>query len=949
MEFKNPEDEIDEEMKKLAEKRKAVFATLNMKNDQRDNQEKKEDILIDDVSAEPKNDKNNEVIGEEIEKNASPRKRVLDILKDISPHKIDLREGDELYLEAQGLTAGLIKEYQDAGDDVAKKVEIVEKFKKSEEYKNFVEKLKNRNSTEQKPAEQNFDKFGRGYFDDLEAAAIGGYRQYDIGQKTEEPKDGNSDDKYDKTPKTASVVSGIVGAGLADVKLAGEIEDDEAEELERMRRVNAVEGARDDFGNIRPKQEKESEKDGHNTELERLQNEVEEARKKYAKADYDESKITSQFKRIFGRKSFQLKIDTRVEAFKEYKKRLAELSQYEIEKLREENLKGEEIETKINELVKYFDTDEKMRLYADGTNARTEDWKGRIGGELMKKSGEFVNWYRKQNPWAKGAIGVALASTGIVAAHLGAGAVVAGVGAASMAKRVLGGAAVGMGTTATLEANYRIKEKNKTEKERIGFVRQLEGKEAGEKLDLLKWKLNAEMNAYHKSLTREQLNAELRTFTGIATGMFVSSGAMGELLGKFVHWVEGTDTFKYVADSEVIKTATSFWKEKLGHFLVHSASGLSAHSAVENATDAKNPPINVGSNHFAEVNQGSASVPAHSMSEVPEHQGNMAEKNVENHKIEADRIDLEVQEGRGGSIEGSIIKHLKSTGMSSHDAGAQAHRMALAYAEEHKLGGGPYNLIHAGAHIELGADENGELKILEISGDKHLGYLHHNEVINTDAKSSSINAGSKHSLEANQGDVLTNSNFTNEVKSNYQGNPVHEAIKNNANVPKDYMYLSKEINDLTQDLQEEKKKIFQMYPDIKSMTDFRDRVEELRGQMLRDGVFKNNVTPEENLARSIEFNNLDMFHTHIVNVYIKTMRSMMGFEGSFGDNSDLDLDAAKYLAENGDSKFGKIMASLKGKIGEEKMQEYGLNPRPGDKVINLLQRVVNYRLKGVIL
>jgi hypothetical protein len=74
-------------------------------------------------------------------------------------------------------------------------------------------------------------------------------------------------------------------------------------------------------------------------------------------------------------------------------------------------------------------------------------------------------------------------------------------------------------------------------------------------------------------------------------------------------------------------------------------------------------------------------------------------------------------------------------GMDAQSAGIQAHRSALDYAQTHSLQGGPYSLIHPGAHIEI---SDGEIR--SINGDDKLGYLKNNAVDGIDKSSHDINA-----------------------------------------------------------------------------------------------------------------------------------------------------------------------------------------------------------------
>ncbi len=542
--------------------------------------------------------------------------------------------------------------------------------------------------------------------------------------------------------------------------------------------------------------EVESDEDMNARELDNLKREVAEARKKYATVDYEEDKKMGMLRRILGLKGKNLDTDTRRNAHNDYRIRLTELSDYEVNKLRESGMKDEELTAEMEGLVKYFDTDEKTNLYEARTNARTKAWEGKMGGKVMEKAGDFVNWYRKQNVWAKGAVGMALTASGL--------------GVAALGMRAVGGAATGVGIAASLEARHRMQEKNKTEAQRKEFTAQLKGKESEAKLNVLMGKLTAEIDSYKGSLQNEKKQALKRKMIGAGVGIFIGSGAMGKLLGGGLHMIAETDTFKevsqYVASSEIVKTTASFWKEKLGSMFasggIHHAATLNnmpggeavhatnfdnlsnseaAHTATLNNLPADDfaaalkaesaaahfdadPIMKTVENHevgagkildmHMDDSTGHLGVSPNGMQEMAENKatgstfddpvwrnatyahpaaesGNILDMhmNSEGHlDIKPDdiagigNVDLEVT--KGSSLEGTLIKHFKDAGMDVQEAGAKAHQVALAYAKENQLDGGPQSLIHPGAHIEV----NAEGKILSISGDNKLGYLHPHQV-----------------------------------------------------------------------------------------------------------------------------------------------------------------------------------------------------------------------------
>jgi hypothetical protein len=80
---------------------------------------------------------------------------------------------------------------------------------------------------------------------------------------------------------------------------------------------------------------------------------------------------------------------------------------------------------------------------------------------------------------------------------------------------------------------------------------------------------------------------------------------------------------------------------------------------------------------------------------------------------------------------------MQNGAISADEAGVKAHQMALQYAQEHNLEGGPYSLIHPGAHLEISPDG----KLVAITGDDNLGYLHEN--VGSDAQEH-VSGGAEH-------------------------------------------------------------------------------------------------------------------------------------------------------------------------------------------------------------
>lgn len=431
-------------------------------------------------------------------------------------------------------------------------------------------------------------------------------------------------------------------------------------------------------------------------DMEGLMAEVDAARMRYAAADYKADEKKKWITRILGIGSENIKDKSVLEAYDKYQEKLSELAKSKIS------------DNEVEEVIKYFDTEEKINLYTARTNARTEDWKNTGLGKFVSGVGSFVNWYRKQDAIAKGAVGVALAASGL------------GMAAAGM--RVVSGAATGVGVTATLEAKQRAKEEKQAATKRAKFIEQLNAPETQNKTDKLMEILNGEMAEYHKNLSDEKNNARVRRLKGLGVGVFVGSGAMSLMFGEAFHKIGETDTWKTTAD---------FWKEKIHNLFssdvaVDSPANLRQSVAPEQTTDTAAVDSSGSIEQSVAPKQTADNITKKVLSSIFDAQPEQADVSLLSDTVKPDIINLEVT--HGSSLEGTLIKQLKSmhSDWSDVEIGNQAHKMALQYAEYIKLENGPHSLIHPGAHIQL--DSSGE-HILDITDDKGLGYLRPRDII----------------------------------------------------------------------------------------------------------------------------------------------------------------------------------------------------------------------------
>lgn len=414
--------------------------------------------------------------------------------------------------------------------------------------------------------------------------------------------------------------------------------------------------------------------------IEQLKKELEEARKKYAGGDY---KINTTFNRL--KEAFGLHIKTKPEDISElneasnaYKSKASELMRELIDEIKNKNLDPETMKKELGNLVKYFNYDEKMNLYAARTSARSEANKDNKAFEILKKGEQFINWYRKVD-WKKK-----------MAFSFGLGIITGG--SLLLGQRALGSVAAGVGAVAGMEAYQRRKEQKKSEAQKEELLKNFENSQ--EKMDEIMQKLQAEIDDYEKSLDNEQRKALGRKFIGLgaALGTFavgtLASGAIKDLGGQAFENIKN-----FFGIGETISNVDQPDLPQKGS--IDSENYLTSNDA---PTGPKNIPN------------------AESLSDS----GNVIENDVKS-GVFAEKV-LEVK--KGSSLEGTLIKHLEGTGLNHEEAGKMAHKMAIEYADNNNLKDGPYSVIHEGAKLKISP----EGKLVEISGDDHLGYLSKNEI-----------------------------------------------------------------------------------------------------------------------------------------------------------------------------------------------------------------------------
>jgi len=596
-----------------------------------------------------------------------------------------------------------------------------------------------------------------------------------------------------------------------------------------------------------------------------LRKNMEDARAEYAKADYEASKKQSMFKRVLGLNTDTMGVDNVRASYGLYRQALQRFSNHRIQEAKE-SFGG--FDNNARNILKYFDTDEKLNLYEARTNARTQAWEGKMGGKIMEKAGNFVNWYRKQNVFAKGAVGVALAMSGL--------------GAAALGMRAVGGAATGVGVTAGLEARYRKQEASKAEANREGAMQQLEGVEMEQKFDALSAMLNAEMATYHESLQDEKSKATRHKLIGAGVGVFIGSGAMSEIMGKFFHTV---------GDTQSVKDASAFLGDKL-----HGLFGGAA-KAIHDGSDKL----------FSSMHEG-----------TPDNHELLS---MHNH---APHFTVE----KGSSLEGSIIKYLKTTGISAEDAGSKAHRMVLEYAKLNGSANGvdDFSLIHPGASVTLVPGGSEGFHLVEAFDEKGIGNF--DDVISPETSK----------IIMPNGDGRIDSITVSDASIDHVG---QDALKAYAQVSSEGIEFDNYIKSVTASFEETAVRsdaIFTAHPEFSHIegADYGNAI----------SAMEKNTAESYNPESMQKLQDLRDLQSVFKERYIKMWKTLMG--ANF-DQANLDMNAQEYVRANqGKDKIIKVFKVLQERMSPEELSATkSLNPNSDETVAEWSKRLTNFTLKKI--
>lgn len=487
-----------------------------------------------------------------------------------------------------------------------------------------------------------------------------------------------------------------------------------------------------------PEPEEESETNPEpeeNEELEILKKAVEQARDQFVRINTEVTSAYLKIKRTLGKifskdpgevpdvKNSYLAYQEKVKELKNFKLDAIKDKYAGISALSEEEkiIKTAELKKELGDLMLEFNFEEKINLYNARTTAGAEVRKDQLGGKALAKSAEWVNRYRKLNWKYKLAISGVLLAGGYAAAMVGATGVGAGILAVNIGRRVVGGAAAGMGTAGLLETIARGSQKKQADKDTATMFGELDEMDKNNELAGLvdedaNWEekffavenaLNKKINEYEQSLKREKGSAELRLLAGLSVGVFVGSGAAGQVF-KYFYGV-AKDVSGY--GMEIMKKACGNWEEKVVAVLgvtdplndLHESSvaGVEVEKPDMAKTNLRVGPLKPDAN-TTDFKMPDNKIPTEKL--IP---GSVDEM--------VDGVDM--KQGtlvmKGDSVERIIINQKMAGGMSKVEAGKLAHLIATNPENTETLK--KLSLIQPGERVDVDW-EKGTVKVIDRSG-----------------------------------------------------------------------------------------------------------------------------------------------------------------------------------------------------------------------------------------
>lgn len=388
--------------------------------------------------------------------------------------------------------------------------------------------------------------------------------------------------------------------------------------------------------------EEKKEERAQKIEMSRI--EMEKARKDYLETDYKKKKAHHRLFRFFGslgKSGRDLEKDEEMAYYEGiYQNKLFDYKNALVNDAKERGVSNKE----LGEIVKIFAIEKEINLADAQIDVKAEHQEGIITG--LK---DLIDKYRKLSLPKKIAIGAVFGLAGFGGAYAGATAAGA-IGGAVAIRRAFLGAVTGTGISILMESRDAKKREKSTETEAGGFVKILEGLGEEERFERTLQRINELNKNSDKNLSKIKNKNLFNLSAGVLAGTILGSGVLAEL-GK--NWHQAGEYYQKAKEY-------AGWHGDGYSLKVPSLNGHMEQSAI-------NSPDSVGTVSSA--------------------------KNFENLSVI-----------KGGSIEGTLIKHLEEQGIKHAEAGSEAHKLVTAYAEEKGIPLEKFNHVLPGQEVKINPD-----------------------------------------------------------------------------------------------------------------------------------------------------------------------------------------------------------------------------------------------------
>jgi hypothetical protein len=409
--------------------------------------------------------------------------------------------------------------------------------------------------------------------------------------------------------------------------------------------------------------------------------EVIEARKLYARKHYENTSVVPFMRGESGAELKENGVNFGDKAYIDYKNKLNELLSFKLEILISNGSNGDNLRKEMGDLVKYFNSEEKTKLFEAKTNVRSqimEEKFGKVGKAaswLMKGAEKLINKNRKLGWKKQGMVTVGLWATGL-GLYFGLG------------RRLLGSVGAGLGAMERDQMKYRQKKDAEAEAKKEEMLKKVELEDLEKKFEKLQSLIKEEIDTYEDSLKEEEMARNKR----LLKGLIASAGVlmMGKILTEIgvTHWAG--DQIKHFSDQIGLSGFFGSVKDEI-HSVFEKIGLADAHHEVR-------------PHHIPKID-------THSTVDTVD----TVDKFAENLKAEVGQGSVSTIE-KGSNPWETARKHYEEMGMNRPDADKAVGNLFEKY--EHQHGAKVFDDVSAGSKIIIGEDGNLE----EFQG-KHLGYL----------------------------------------------------------------------------------------------------------------------------------------------------------------------------------------------------------------------------------